>query len=237
MERVRTQARARRRKTTVAALASAALATACSVALDFDALEGDGPGGGVLEAGTGSDAEAVDAKAPDGGSPAADAAVDALADASDDAGTLLYEQRFDGPACNGWSTFQATNGSDPSGRAGAACRVCMNAGVTDFFSGGSPGLGFVPAVGTYRAEAWVRTAPDAGVTSGGRLHLRQAKRDPFTPVASAMTPPEPFSTTWSRLEVVLDVTKAEEDLDVFVTGGAGPNACFLVDDVKLYRVK
>lgn len=230
---MRTRVRGRSRGAVAALATAGVLATACSAVLDFDVLEGEGPGG-VLDPGSGSDAGVKDATGPsatDGG------AADARIDADTETGTLLYEQHFDGPGCNGWSSFQGTLASDPQGRAGGGCRVCMNAGVTDYFSGGSPGLGFLAVAGTYRAEAWVRTAPDAGPTSGGRLHLRQAKRTPFTQIASAMTPPESYSTTWRRLEVVLEVTKTEEDLDVYVTGGAGANACFLVDDVKLYRLE
>jgi hypothetical protein len=217
--------------------------SACSLLTSLDGLSSspvsdiangdaraDGDGTGATEASTEAAADA----------PMTSEALDAF-DAGDEAGPNLHPQgTFENGTTDPWAGYQGTIDIAATAHSGnGACRACTNPTTTDFFTADdnrTSGPGEVGA--TYRAEAWVRADPSSPAPPSVQLILRNATlvNGKFTALESSASPLIPIDATWRHLEITLTFTKAG-DLNIFVGASTAPNACFLIDDVVLRRVK
>ena len=140
--------------------------------------------------------------------------------------------------CAPWYAYQATGQQDSVPHGGAlSCRICATSATGNF---AADDLGFLasPAPGTYRAEAWVRQVAGAAIPIALAITLRTKIGDtPATFPETKSGPPVTVSTTWAHVEVELTVTQTAEKLNVVVGSPASTGACFLVDDVRAFRVK
>ena len=181
------------------------------------------------------DASTVDANGTSDASDAAtttDGASDAaLAENLHPFGT--FEQ-----GCAPWYPNQATTSADSVAHGGAqSCKICWASGSTYF---GADDTGFLssPPLGTYHAEAWVRQVAGAAIPVGVLITLRtKIGTSSATFPEKAESVPSTVSITWTRIEVDLVVTKPAEKLNVVVGSMSSQDACFLVDDVRVFRVQ
>jgi hypothetical protein len=222
----------------VIAASSLVAATACSL---VTSLEGLSTTVVVVEREGGDDGAipVADAASP----PPTDAPQDALAiDSSDAAPPNLHPQgTFEGVAtCAPWSAYQGSHSVTEVARTGTgACRICTLPATTDYFSGddnGAAGAGIIGA--TYRAEGWARTAPGAPVPGVATLRLRNFSYDGnvFIALENAESDGTTLDGNWKRFEATLTVTKLGM-LNVYLVAEHKTDACFLLDDVVLQRVK
>jgi hypothetical protein len=149
---------------------------------------------------------------------------------------LLADNSFES-GCT-WNAFQGTISTEVgTAHIGTkSCRVCTEPGTTDYFTGGDPFTFGPPVVGvTYRATAWVRTAPGANTPPGAVMQLRTSNPSPFASIESANTSVAglPFTATWQKMVISLKVSLAAAKVDVFIGTNTAPGACFLIDDVWL----
>lgn len=213
--------------------AAVSLFTACSLTTSFDELTGGG-GGGFLDASDRASAEG-------GGEAATDATA---GDAPLDTGPALpnlhaYGTFEDG--CKTWLAFQGAATDSSVAHSGAlACRFC-GATSPDFTADDKSALP-PPVVGAeYVARAWVRApaAPSSPPKPGVRMYFRTTNLSPtFAEVQTSAGPLVTLGDAWVQIEGKLTVTKPAQHLNVVVVGYNDPQgACFLLDDVELFRTK
>jgi hypothetical protein len=213
-----------------------ALGVGCSLLVGVDGLAGpidaasSSEGGSTSEGGPTLDSSDKDAPAT----------TDAGADADTHVGPNLLDESSFESGCT-WNGFQGTSATDSTtAHTGTkSCRVCTSPFTTDYFTGNSHYTNTAPAVGaTYRAVAWVRTAPGAAVPPNAVLNLRTLDPSPFTGIEAIATAAtgSPLTDTWRSLEITLAVTKAAATMDVFVATNTVPGSCFLIDDVWLEKL-
>ncbi len=198
-------------------------------------------------AGTDSGISAADAKEPsdaggDAGEDAGGEDVRVVTDAGDDAGAstnLLPSGSFELALCSGWGGHQSTISNDAVARSGASsCRVCANAGVSNFSL--DDGIRTpIPAVpGTYKAEAWVRASDEKSAPKRAFPFLRQAVATPFRAISNSPGAEVEITNTWQRVEATLEVTSGEGALNFYIAANpTNGGECFLVDDARLFRTK
>jgi hypothetical protein len=225
--------------------ASALAAIGCSALVDLSGLStgsaadatttptegGSNEAGPLTDSGdgsTGTDGAPIDARADaDAADPDPHVGPNLLADHSFESGCT-------------WDAFQGTKATDTTARTGTkSCRICTLDSTTDYFTGQDPFSAPAPVVGaTYRAIAWVRTAPGAAVPPGPVLNVRSTNSAPFTAIegAASANPGIPFTDTWQRVEVTMKATKPAQQMDIFVGSNTVTGGCFLVDDVWLERL-
>jgi hypothetical protein len=189
----------------------------------------------ATDAGDAGDATAADSPSSDASAEATttdSASVDAaLGDNLHPFGT--FEQ-----GCAPWYAYQSTASADSVAHGDAqSCKVCWTSGTTYF---GADDTGFLanPPLGRYHAEAWVRQVAGATIPPGVMITLRTKIGTSMTTFPEkAESVPITVSITWARIEVDLVVTQAAEKLNVVVGSASSPDACFLVDDVRVFRVQ
>jgi len=217
--------------------AAGALVVGCSALVSLDGLTGPADAASApSEASPSPDATV----ALDSGDKDASPATDAAPDADTHVGpNLIEDSTFETKGCT-WRSFQGTIATDSTARSGTkSCRVCPSPSTTDYFTGGDPFSAPAPTIGTtYHASAWVRTAPGAATPPGAIFFMRTSNATPFTQVEGLSTDTAvlPFTDTWQKMELTLKVTKAAEQMDIFVGTDTAPGACFLIDDVWLERL-
>jgi hypothetical protein len=216
-------------------------ATACSLLNSVDGLTG-GAGPALVPEGGEGGGGGLDATS--NGDAVSDAAVEAslIRDAGDEAGSNLHPSgTFEGPTCDPWSGYQGTVEKVTDARTGTgACRICTSPTTTDYFTADDKGQGGAATVGaSYRAEAWVRTAPGKAVPGASSLFLRSFSTagGQFTSLELENSPKKPLTDTWMKLEATLTITKPGGTLNIFVGADTNPGACMLLDDVYLERLK
>jgi hypothetical protein len=221
----------------VSLIAATCLAgTACSLLTDLDGYSGTVIV--VSSEGGGGDANGdanvnVDSSADT--SPIADAG-------QDEAGPNIHPQgTFEGTSCDPWVSYQGTlERVDVAHSGSGACRVCTKATTTDVFTGddgGQPGPAIVGA--TYRARGWVRTAPSRVAPGNVALLLRSFTTEggTFTDIESQNSGGTPITATWTQFATELTITKPGGTLNVYVAGDHVADACFLMDDIVVQRLK
>jgi hypothetical protein len=229
--------RARLAELTAALAIVASTTSACSLLTSLDGLSGS-PASDVPDGDARAD---VDATGSTDAASDTSATSDAL-DAGDDAGPNLHPQgTFETGTCDPWVGFQGTLEIVSTAHSGnGACRACTKPSTTDFFTAddnGAPGPGELGA--TYRAQVWVRTDPTAPAPPTATLFLREASiaSGSFVQLQLNSTPEVPIDATWQRLETTLTFMNPDGYMNLFVGAPASPNACFLLDDAVLQRVK
>lgn len=166
-----------------------------------------------------------------------------LQDASLDSGpslgpNLLIDGDFEGTGetCGSWSSFRGHEASDTVARSGSAsCRVCGDE-TTGGFTVDPLGSGVANALPgeTYRAEAWVRTAPGQPVSGSIAIVHRIYDGDEEKDVVYSFRV-EP-SGDWQRIELT-HTARVAGRIEVYIQAVASAaGQCFLVDDVTLNRV-
>jgi hypothetical protein len=215
-----------------------ATASACSLLNPLDDFAGQRHDGGSTDPFTAGDetvGETRDGSANDAATDSADSIADST---STDGGVEPFNLEANGSfdlGCDGWSAYQGTLAHEPTlGRsANGSCMFCT-AGVGAYFSG----IGRFtsnPPVGTYRATAWVRSAPGRGLPSDVRLTLR-TRTNGKTVDEKQGNGVGALSPTWQPLDVTITLSATADDFDVFITAYQAADACVLLDDVSVVRV-
>jgi hypothetical protein len=209
-----------------------ATASGCSLATNLDDFAAEDPPAA-------SDAEA-DHATPDVGiadSGAADGAAGDGADANGGLPNLHPFGTFEN-GCTGWGTFGSTLAPSEVARTGTgSCLVC-GTGTTTSFTADDDGVLPSPPIGAeYLAEAWVRSAPQKTTPPSMQMVLRGRNDAPFVEVEKKFTDYPSPTATWTKLSVKLTITKASQKLNVVVAAEWVNGACFLLDDVAIYRTK
>ena len=172
---------------------------------------------------------------PDTGAP--DASADS-SDASVVGPNLLPNGTFE-DGTDPWMVHQAKLSISKTARGGAQSMLVCDDASPDYFTADVYAAD-PPVVGaTYRASIWVREAPSSPRPPGVQLHLRTSNPGPPFMGIEAVTTTEMVlvDDTWRKLEVELSTTKPAAKLDVFFGSDRLAGACFLVDDVRLERVR
>ena len=233
-----------------AALVAAAsvLAVGCSVLVDVDGLSGslDAAATPISEGGSSGDANSGGLDSSNDARVGADGPIiegdggGGLPEANEHVGpNLLADSSFES-GCS-WSSFQGSIATEsPTARTGTkSCRVCASPSTPDYYPGGDPFTGGPPVVGaTYRATAWVRTAPGSATPPGALLFVRATNSSPFASIDQANTPKPglPFTATWQKLQVSFTSTAPAGQMDIFVGTDTLVGSCFLIDDVWLEKL-
>jgi hypothetical protein len=111
-------------------------------------------------------------------------------------------------------------------------------GSSDMFTFGGNVTGRPVVGGRYCGEAWARSAPGAIVPTGGlAITVRTYDEPLFARVESHPGSKVAVADTWQLLSVELDVMTSAGYLDVYLGSDIQSGACFLVDDLAVYRVK
>jgi hypothetical protein len=146
-----------------------------------------------------------------------------------------------GSGCgNEWGVFQGSGTRVGDARSGSyACKACGTSTSESEYTlanGDSAKLEVAPGQ-RIRVEAWVRVYDDAASQQSVRGVIRIFAPDGGTNVVQRIDPPlVPVTTTWMRLETILDVTVAGRfNYYVAFLGGALAS-CALVDDVVVQRM-
>ncbi|MBS2018661.1 MAG: hypothetical protein JST00_37690 [Deltaproteobacteria bacterium] len=213
----------------------------CSLFTSLEGLSGGGGDGGSPispDAASVAEAGSTDATTSTDASSTSDADEDAGSDAGPAPPNVHPNGTFD-TTLDPWAAFQGTASKDTTARTGPfSLRACGKAGFGYFTA--DDGSAFEgPVLGaTYRAEAWVRTAPGAAVPPVIKIFLRSASFTPdFTSVESTEADGPALTSTWQKLSVTLKLTKPAQRLGIYVGADYVPEACFLLDDVALQRVE
>jgi hypothetical protein len=230
-------------------VAASAFAVGCSLLVDSGGLVGPADGAAPFsEGGASPDSSSGSSGGLDSGGTDSSTTADGPVIEGDGSGpgdpehvgpNLLADHSFES-GCT-WNGFQGvTTTESPTAHTGTkSCRVCTEAATTDYFTAGDPFTFGPPVVGvTYRATAWVRTAPGASTPPGAVMHLRTSNPAPFASIESAYTSIAglPFTPTWQKMVISLKVSLAAAKVDVFVGTDTAPGACFLIDDVWLEQL-
>jgi hypothetical protein len=180
----------------------------------------------------------VDVARDGGGS--LDAGTDSGGDGTTDAVNLHSSAgSFELGSCAGWGGYLSTRTASSIAHAGASsCEVCGNGGDATF---SIDDLGFLPSppIGArYVVEAWIRSSPGKVAPSSSILLLRAidtapafAERDKTVENAGAPT------ATWTKISAALTVTQNAQHLNAALAAPYAPGACFLIDDVAVYRTQ
>jgi hypothetical protein len=216
----------------VAALGACSLLTSVSGLSDGADTLADANGS---EAGSG---EAGGLDASRDAEPTTDAAADGDAEAS--LPNLHPIGTFEnGAKCEPWGFYFATLTRAAVGHTGqSSCRVCSITGQPDGFTADDKGILGPPTIGaTYHLSAWLRAVPGSSVATTAFVVLHTidlpsyAEREVSTSISEVLT------DTWLKFEATLSVTTSADALDVVIAGDYAENACFLVDDVVVERIK
>lgn len=169
----------------------------------------------------------------------AGASTDADGDSgSDDAGENLYPNGSFENGIGTWVGFQGDVApSNEAHSGGHSLRVCQGGGGFATYTGDDKGVfGPVEAGTTYRVSAWFRTTSSKSPPGNAVLHLRtqQGGNNKEVGPTGAVSPP---TDTWQQAFASINVTKPNDDLNVYVEGVSEPDGgtCFLVDDVVLTK--
>lgn len=202
----------------------------CSLLFAMDDFASDAPSHGD----GGTDAEGPDVEA--GTFDAPESKGDASVDAGE--GENLHPNGTFETTCSPFRGFMATvEVSDAAAHEQSrSCMVCATE-MTGFFTADDLGVADAPPGSTFRAEAWVHAAPGRPAPTATILVLRSVTYNPFTEVEKVDAFGPAPSTTWTRVAVDLPITKTAAKINVVVGGPAAANACFLLDDVRLTRVR
>lgn len=175
----------------------------------------------------------TDASSPDDGpSTRQDSGVDAGADVLSP--NLIENPSFD-LGCKLWGSYNGSLTSEPAGRNGPGCRVCVNGSPADGYS-----IDTVPPIAvvsseTYRGQIWVRRAP--GKTARPvAVTLRTYDTNQGTPKQKVSGSAVNLSDEWQQITVMLTVTEPAPHLDFFATSPGTSGDCFIVDDAEVVRV-
>jgi hypothetical protein len=214
------------------------MCAACTALTSLEALSG-GDGDGDAQAAdvrTSADGPSVEAS---GEADASDGAVTSDADAA------LAELHPNGTFESGGAPWGSYNGNvfvlDGTARTGSrSLRACgqATAPADPIFSGDDNGAAGAPIVGaTYRATAWVRTAPGSAVPPGVSMRFRTIQLPVFVETEIRETAGVAITSTWQKLDIELPVSKSAAKLNIAVLGKWAAGACFLIDDVSIVRIQ
>lgn len=225
----------------VAAVWLAATASSCSLFSDLGGLASEVPSDAAAPSNDGG-AESGTTKTPDGAASDSSTVVtpDADGGAGDAAAPNLHPNGTFENGCDGWGNYYAQLTPSTIAHSGkGSCRVCSATNNPDtFFTIDDGGASGPPVVGArYLATAWVRGGDTGTFPSFAVANLRTASFNPFASYDQAAGPNTALSTSWIQLSVILTITQAKGNLNVFV-GAPKETAtgCFLVDDVRLERL-
>ena len=170
--------------------------------------------------------------ATDGGSADADPCTPTDTDAN-----LVRNGGFEDGCGGDWYAYQSTATPDPIAHCGVrSCRVCLSPSY-DVYSldEGMPWAGGADPAQTLVAMAWVRAIPDAAVPVTPQIVVRLAA-DAGQHVGQSTGGTTIADSTWQAVRVEYQPSRPGSLLDVYVAGtGNQPGACFLVDDVSVFR--
>lgn len=205
----------------------------CSLFTNLDEFASEDPPGAIAEGGA------------DGPTPIADAGSDLSsvvdADSRDDGEkqpvNVHPSPDFELSGCNGWGSYHGTLTPSSTAHSGTgACRVCTDGSNSDFTADDNGVIASTIGV-TYRAEAWVRADPQKPPPPYMGMTLRTRNDGPFAEVETAYASLGGAPNgTWQKLTTSLTVSKNAQKVNIVVGGGFAQNACFLLDDVALYKI-
>jgi hypothetical protein len=163
---------------------------------------------------------------------------------ADGAPTLVNIHPFSSfeSGCAGWAPYQAELTSDDHGHSGAkSCRVCSTVtNPPDISTADDNGAIDSAGVGQrYRVEAWIRRTFDGagGPPGGAGVVIRTFDVGPLVRKEQAGSALVPASETWTLLTADLDITQPAQKIGVYVGGASQIGTCFLLDDVRVYRLR
>ena len=187
-----------------------------------------------------NEAGATDGFATADGFAGADGVAATDSTAPDAAANLFPLGDFEVGGCSGESYYSVLSPDSTAHLGSKSCRVCSDGVSPDVFSFDSDVDGVTPPLSArYSAEAWVRSADDAGAPAGGvELTLRTYTDAPVTIRDNALTARAPLTSAWQRLVIPLDITQSGmTKLTIVVDGAYETGTCFLVDDIVVRREK
>jgi hypothetical protein len=216
--------------------------TGCSLFTSIDGVSGgDEPSAGLPDATPGEDSGNVvtDANGTNDATSAPDVDADAapLPNLQPNGG---FETINAGACGSEWGVFQGEGTRVSMPRNGTyACRACGNHVSDQNYSlndGRSTNIAVLPGQ-RYRVEAWVRAIDAAGEGQAVRGTIRIYETASAVTVVQRIDPPTiALTQTWTRLETVLDISKAG-DFNYYVSFDNGPlGSCALIDDVVVQRL-
>jgi hypothetical protein len=218
---------------------SIVLASACSWT-GLDEYASEDPAAETDGGASDATAPPADAAATDGGEGGG-VTIDAN-EAGDGGGGALQNLHpfpgFEGDGCVGWGTYKATLAASSVARTGAgSCRVCTD-GTDAIFTADDNGQIALTVGATYMAEVWVRSDPTKPASPFVGLTLRSRNDNPFAEPEKNYEPLVGAPTaSWQKITVTLKVTQPAQKVNIVVAGDTVANACFLMDDVALYRLE
>jgi hypothetical protein len=221
-----------------------ALLGGCSLFTSIDGVSG-GAADGPSDAGDASTNGSGDGG---GGTPDANGAPDADAATAADADAALPNlqpngdfELVNGGGCGSeWGVFQGTPTRVGTPRSGTyACKACGDDSSDPNYSlnsSDSANIDVHPGE-RYSVEAWVRAVDDAGAGQTVRGVIRIYATGTTTVVQRIDPPVVALTTTWTRIDTLLDITAAG-DFNYYVSfNGGAVGSCALVDDVVIHRLK
>lgn len=151
---------------------------------------------------------------------------------------LLPNGTFD-TDCSSWGAYNATLTSDPNGRSGSGCRVCLQDPAGGGFTIDSYMFGpsNVSPGSIYTAKVWVRSVPDSTIPIDAAMILHSFNGSNTT-IESNTSSVVALTDSWQPLEATLSITTAADFLSLYAgTTVVAPGACFLIDDVVITKTK
>jgi hypothetical protein len=231
-------------------LAGFGLVAGCSIFTAFDGVSGGADDGGTSVGADGASTEDGGGAAADTGASATDSggATDSNVGIDADADAALPNLQPNGgfeivnaAGCGSeWGVFQGTATRVSTPRSDTySCKACGNHPTDKTYSlndGDSTNITVAPGQ-RYFVEAWVRAIDAAGEGQTVRGIIRIYAPGSSTDVVQRIDPPTiALTTTWARLETLLDITQAG-DFNYYISFNNGAlGSCALVDDVVIHRM-
>ena len=225
-----------RRRWLFACLATGLTTASCSLLVGTSDLT---CGAGSDAAAPSGDALAPDRSAPEPDGSTADAATDGDAGPrKNSCGALLFGTELPLPngdfelgCATGWSTYNATSAEETTlvSSGAIACRVCYTSGPFGFFVQAPLAMRAIPGE-IYELVACVREAPndDGGIMAFAEIGVSD---NGFSgPLVTTGPSYIPARASW-------EVTTGYPEIYPKVRGIADAGACFLVDDIRVLRVR